>query len=177
MEFLVSFIRFNTDLEGVALETAPQVGYLRLLSTSQAYDMGRFDSEDGRGPSQRQLRVAELLRRELAEYLGRGEVHDPDLDGVSITVGEVRTTPDLRQAWVYVLPLGGQDADVIVQALERNRKEIRHNVTKNIKLKYSPDLKFVVDTSFDQMDATRRMFEDERVRRDVEHDQEDASDT
>jgi len=130
--------------------------------------MSKHHNDSGSGPSQRQLRVAEVLRRELAEALGKGNVHDPDLDGVSITVGEVRTTPDLRQAWVYVLPLGGQDADKIVEALNRNRKEIRHTITKNIKLKYSPDLKFMSDTSFDQMDATRRMFEDEKVRRDIE---------
>ena len=119
------------------------------------------------GPSQRQLRVGELLRRELADMLGRGDIHDPDLDGISITVGEVRMSPDLRQAWVYVLPLGGQNADTIVEALSRNRKEIRHNITKNITLKYSPDLKFVADSSFDRMDATRALFEDEKVKRDV----------
>jgi len=130
--------------------------------------MSKHHKDSGSGPSQRQLRVGEVLRRELAETLGKGNVHDPDLDGVSITVGEVRTSPDLRQAWVYVLPLGGQDAEKIVEALNRNRKEIRHTITKNIKLKYSPDLKFLSDTSFDQMDAARRMFEDERVRRDVE---------
>ncbi len=129
--------------------------------------MSKHHKDSGSGPSQRQLRVAEVLRRELAEALGRGDIHDPDLDGVSITVGEVRTTPDLRQAWVYVLPLGGQDTDKIVEALQRNRGEIRHIVTKNISLKYSPDLKFIADTSFDQMDAARRMFEDERVRRDL----------
>ena len=134
--------------------------------------MSKNRKHEGSGPSQRQLRVAEVLRRELAECLGRGDVHDPDLDGVSITVGEVRTTPDLRQAWVYVLPLGGQDADRIVEALQRNRKEIRHIITKNIKLKYSPDLKFMADTSFDQMDAARRMFADEKVQRDLASDPE-----
>ena len=116
--------------------------------------MSKNHHDSGPGPSQRQLRVGEVLRRELAELLGRGDLHDPDLDGVSVTVGEVRTSPDLRQAWVYVLPLGGQDADIIVEALMRNRKEIRHLMTRNIKLKYSPDLKFIVDESFDRMDAT-----------------------
>lgn len=129
--------------------------------------MSKHHHDPKSGPSQRQLRVGELLRRELAEVLGRGEIHDPDLDGVSITVGEVRTSPDLRQAWVYVLPLGGQDAEKIVEGLTRNRKEIRHIVTKNISLKYSPELKFVADTSFDRMDATRALFEDEKVKRDI----------
>ncbi len=129
--------------------------------------MSKNHHDSGPGPSQRQLRVGEVLRRELAELLGRGDLHDPDLDGVSVTVGEVRTSPDLRQAWVFVLPLGGQDADKIVEALMRNRKEIRHLVTRNIKLKYSPELKFIVDESFDRMDATRALFEDETVKRDV----------
>jgi len=115
--------------------------------TALADFMSKHHKDSGSGPSQRQLRVGEVLRRELAETLGKGNVHDPDLDGVSITVGEVRTSPDLRQAWVYVLPLGGQDAEKIVEALNRNRKEIRHTITKNIKLKYSPDLKFLSDTS------------------------------
>lgn len=134
--------------------------------------MSKHDGHEGRAPSQRQLRVAEVLRRELADVLSRGDVHDPELDGVSITVGEVRTSPDLRLAWVYVLPLGGQDAEKIVEALQRNRKEIRHIITKNIKLKYSPDLKFIADTSFDQMDAARRLFDDETVKRDLASDAE-----
>jgi len=137
--------------------------------------MSKHHREPGSGPSQRQLRVAEVLRRELAEALGKGNIHDPTLDGVSITVGEVRTSPDLRQAWVYVLPLGGQDADRIVEALNENRKEIRHVVTKNIRLKYSPELKFVADTSFDQMDAARRMFQDERVQKDVYAENDDET--
>lgn len=137
--------------------------------------MGKQHHNQSSGPSQRQLRVAEVMRRELAEILGRGAVHDEDLDGVSITVGEVRISPDLRQATVFVLPLGGLDADVIVEALTRNRSEIRHIVTKNIKLKYSPDLKFVIDESFDRMDETRRMFNDERVRRDVVGENDDQS--
>lgn len=131
--------------------------------------MGRNHHQNaGTGPSQRQLRVGEVLRRELAEILGRGAIHDPELDGVSITVGEVRTSPDLRQAWIYVLPLGGQDADRIVTALSENAKEIRRMLTKNVSLKYSPELKFIADESFDRMDATRALFDDERVRRDIE---------
>lgn len=137
--------------------------------------MSKHHAAAGSGPSQRQLRVAEVLRRELAEVLGKGNVHDPELDGVSITVGEVRATPDLRQAWIYVLPLGGQDAEKIVDALNRNRKEIRHTIAKNVKLKYSPDLKFVIDTSFDQMDAARKLFEDERVQQDLRTDSDDQA--
>lgn len=137
--------------------------------------MGKQHHNQSSGPSQRQLRVAEVMRRELSEVLGRGAVHDDELDGVSITVGEVRISPDLRQATVFVLPLGGQDAELIVEALTRNRSEIRHVVTKKIQLKYSPDLKFVVDESFDRMDETRRLFNDERVRRDVDVESDDPS--
>jgi len=89
------------------------LGVICPFPEEKAQKMSKNRNHEGSGPSQRQLRVAEVLRRELAECLGRGDVHDPDLDGVSITVGEVRTTPDLRQAWVYVLPLGGQDAPTI----------------------------------------------------------------
>ena len=121
----------------------------------------------GGGPSQRQLRVGELIRRTLSQVLARGEISDPDLDAVSITVGEVRVSPDLRQATVFVLPLGGRDVERALEALERNKREIRHIVTKSVQLKYSPNMKFLADKSFDQMDETRALFESERVRRDV----------
>lgn len=122
----------------------------------------------GTGPSQRQLRVGELIRRALSEHLARGDIFDPDLAHVSITVGEVRTSPDLRVATVFVLPLGGGNADVVIEALNRNRREIRHILTKSVRLKYSPELKFMADTSFDQMDATTRLLQSDRVRQDIE---------
>src|SRR5690625_2453723 len=128
--------------------------------------MSRFDK--GSGPSQRQLRVGELIRRTLADLLLRGDLHDPDLAGASITVGEVRTSPDLRVATVYVLPLGGHDSDRILAALNRARSEIRRNLTREIRLKFSPEIRFRIDETFDQMDRTREMFADERVRRYVE---------
>lgn len=119
------------------------------------------------GPNQRQLRVAELIRRALSDMLARGDLFDPDLDGVSITVGEVRTSTDLRQALVFVLPLGGQNADLVIEALNRNRHELRRGVTRSVMLKFSPELKFQIDTSFDQMDETRRLLSDPVVQRDV----------
>lgn len=125
----------------------------------------RFSS--GKGPSQRQLRVGELIRHTLSDILSRGEVHDPELNRFSITVGEVRTSADLRVATAYILPLGGRDADLALIALNRNRGELRHLVTKGMTLKFAPELRFMIDETFDRMDETRRMFADERVQRDI----------
>lgn len=122
----------------------------------------------GSGPSQRQLRVGELIRRTLSDVLLRGDVHDPDLNRHSITVGEVRTSPDLKVATAYVLPLGGQGAEDALAALRRNAPELRHLVAKGMTLKYAPQLRFQLDETFDRMDDTRRLFAEERVRRDVE---------
>ena len=130
----------------------------------------RFNT--GPGPSQRQLRVGELIRRTLCDVLLRGDVHDPDLNRHSITVGEVRTSPDLKVATAYVLPLGGHDAQEALAALRRNTRELRHLVAKDMSLKYAPNLRFVLDETFDRMDDTRRIFADERVRRDVEGDED-----
>ncbi|MDS9466786.1 30S ribosome-binding factor RbfA [Paracoccus sp. MBLB3053] len=135
----------------------------------------RFHS--GAGPSQRQLRVGELIRRTLSDVLLRGDVHDPDLNRHSITVGEVRTSPDLKVATAFVLPLGGQGADEALAALRRNQAELRHLVAKAMSLKYAPQLRFVLDETFDRMDDTRRLLNEDRVRRDVEHgDDEDDED-
>lgn len=127
-------------------------------------------SFEGGGPSQRQLKVGETIRRALADILMRGDVHDPELSGVSITVSEVRCSPDLRQATVFVMPLGGVAVDETLAALGRNKGELRRAVTKAVNLKYSPDLRFMLDKSFDRMDETRRMLSQDRVRRDIEED-------
>lgn len=130
--------------------------------------MAKNSYSSGSGPSQRQLRVGELIRRGLSELLQRGEIHDPDLNRLSITVGEVRTSPDLRVATVYVLPLGGKGKDEVVSLLARNKGELRRLVTKKLALKHSPDLRFRLDDTFDKMDETRRLFEQDTVRRDIE---------
>ena len=132
---------------------------------------GRF--QDGAGPSQRQLKVGETIRRALADILMRGEVHDPELSGASITVSEVRCSPDLRQATAYVMPLGGVGLDETLAALARNKGELRRLVARAVKLKYAPDLRFVADESFDRMDETRRLLSQDRVRRDLEGGAED----
>ncbi len=130
--------------------------------------MGKNRHHDGAGPSQRQLRVGELIRRTLAEVLARGDVHDPDLNRMSITVGEVRTSPDLRIATAYVLPLGGKGRDKVVKLLARNKGELRRMVGKKLAMKYSPDLRFQLDETFDRMDDTRRMLSQDAVRRDLD---------
>ncbi|MEO0831172.1 MAG: 30S ribosome-binding factor RbfA [Pseudomonadota bacterium] len=123
---------------------------------------------DGPGPSQRQLRVAELIRRRLSDVLNHGDIHDPDLNRMSITVGEVTCSPDLKVATAYVLPLGGDHRDEALDALRRNRSEIRRTVGKGLALKFSPEIRFQIDETFDRLDTTREMFADENVRRDLD---------
>ncbi|WP_040609835.1 30S ribosome-binding factor RbfA [Pseudooceanicola batsensis] len=130
--------------------------------------MSRNIHNDGPGPSQRQLRVGETIRRALSEILMRGDIHDPDLNRLSITVGEVRTSPDLKVATAFVLPLGGTGQDVVVDLLARNKGELRRMIGKKLGLKFTPDLRFRVDDTFDRMDETRRLFQQDDVRRDVE---------
>jgi len=126
------------------------------------------------GPSQRQLRVGEMLRRAISDVLARGDLYDPDLANTSITVGEVRTSPDLKNATVFVYPLGGQNADNVVAALNKSSGELRYALTKNVTLKHSPKIKFMLDTTFDQMDETHRLLNQENVTRDLDHDDEDV---
>ena len=135
--------------------------------------MAKNKFHDGPGPSQRQLRVGELIRRTLSEVLARGDVHDPDLNRMNITVGEVRVSPDLRIATAYVLPLGGKDADEALKALARNTGELRRLVGKVTGLKHTPELRFLPDDTFDRMEETRRLFADENVRRDLDNDEEE----
>lgn len=129
--------------------------------------MGRNKFHDGPGPSQRQLRVGETIRRALSDVLARGDVHDPDLNRLSITVGEVRTSPDLKIATAYVLPLGGRGQDEVIALLARNKGELRRIVAKKLALKFAPDLRFKLDETFDRMDETREMLNRAEVRRDT----------
>ncbi|SHI82767.1 ribosome-binding factor A [Wenxinia saemankumensis] len=127
-----------------------------------------------KAPSQRQLRVGEEIRRTLSDALMRGDVHDPALAGLSITVTEVEVTADLRIATVFVMPLGGGDREAAISGLKRAKGELRHHVARSMALKHAPDLRFRIDGTFDRMDDTRRMLSDPRVRRDVEARDEDA---
>jgi ribosome-binding factor A len=123
--------------------------------------------ETGRGPSQRQLRVGELIRRALSDVLIRGDVHEPGLSGASITVSEVVITPDLRHATAYVMPLGGAKAPQMLEALGRAKGELRRAVMQGLTLKYAPDLHFRLDDRFDRLDAQRALFERPEIKRDL----------
>lgn len=136
--------------------------------------MSNKRSTPGQGPSQRQLRVGELIRRTLSDVLNRAEIHDPDLNAMSITVGEVSCSPDLKIATVYVMPLmGSVPVDQAIAALARNKAELRHRVSQGLTLKYAPDLRFRPDETFDRLDDTRRMFSDPAVARDLAAGDED----
>lgn len=130
--------------------------------------MARNRFSEGSGPSQRQLRVGELIRRTLSDVLNKGEIHDPELNRLSLTVGEVSVSPDLKVATAYVVPLMGDGQDEALDLLKRNKAELRRAVSKQLTLKFSPELRFRIDDTFDRLDEARRMFADERVRRDVE---------
>ena len=127
------------------------------------------------GPTQRQLRVGELIRRTLSEVLARGEVHDPDLNRIPITVGEVVGLRDLKTATAYVLPLGGAGRDEMLARLPQ-QAELRRAVTRGLALKFSPELRFAIDETFDRLDDTRRLFAEDRVRRDIEAEDEGGDD-
>lgn len=130
--------------------------------------MAKTRPHSGGTPGQRQLRVGEVIRRALSEILARGDLHDEALAHVSITVSEVRVSPDLRHATAFVMPLGGVNTREVVKALGRNRVELRRLVTDRIDLKFSPELGFEPDTRFDQMDRTRELLRSAPVRRDLE---------
>ena len=125
-------------------------------------------TENPTGPSQRQQRVAELVRHALAEVLSRGDVQDPVLSGHVITVPEVRMSPDLRLATAYVMPLGGRDERPVLEALERNKKALRTEVAHRLKnLRYAPDLRFRRDETFDEMARIDALLRTEKVQRDI----------
>ncbi len=119
-------------------------------------------------PSQRQLRVGELVRHALSNALARGETRDPALDGVVITVPEVRMSPDLKIATVYVMPLGGGDREGLVKALARDAKLLRREVAGRVSLKYMPELRFRMDETFDEAARIDRLLDSDTVRRDLD---------
>jgi len=125
------------------------------------------------GPTQRMLRVGELVRHALAGLFARGEIEDPTLEGKVITVPEVRMTPDLKLANVYVMPLGGQDAEAVVEALNHHKRFIRGRVAPEVDLKFAPDLKFFVDETFDAFGKIDALLRSDRVQQDLHHDDDD----
>jgi len=126
------------------------------------------------GPSQRQLRVGETLRHALAEILVRGDIRDPDLAGVSVTITQVLPSGDMRHATAYCEPLGGKNADKIVAALNRHKAYLRGQMGHLIALKFTPELRFVEDKSFAEAERIENILKSERVRRDLaKHDDDE----
>ena len=119
------------------------------------------------GPSQRQLRVGETLRHALAEILVRGDIRDPDLMGVSVTITQVLPSGDMRHATAYCEPLGGKNADKIVAALNRHKAYLRGEMGHLIALKFTPELRFVEYTSFAEAERIENILKSERVQRDL----------
>lgn len=130
----------------------------------------RTNSQTAAGPSQRQLRVGEMLRHALAELLTRREFHDDVLTDNVITVAEVRMSPDLKLATAYVTPLGGSDVAPVLEALDRNKRYIRTSIAKAVKLKYAADLRFRADERFDEALHIESLLNSPEVRRDIDGD-------
>ncbi|MBN9453497.1 MAG: 30S ribosome-binding factor RbfA [Bosea sp.] len=120
------------------------------------------------GPSQRQLRVGELIRHALAEMLARGDIHDDVLARHVVTVPEVRLSPDLKLATCYIMPLGGQDIAAVLKALDANKRYLRGEIAHRVNLKYAPDLRFRADESFAEAERIDALLDTEAVRRDTQ---------
>lgn len=130
--------------------------------------MSRAHHQTGAEPSQRMLRVAELIRHAMAEMLSRGEVNDPELGRQVVTIPKVRMSPDLKLATVYVMPLGGENCAVVVSALDRHKKFLRGEIARKINLKFAPDIRFKVDDSFENSARIDALLNSEKVRRDLD---------
>ncbi len=131
--------------------------------------------QQGGEPSQRMLRVAELIRHALSDLLSRGSIVDPVLDGHVITVPVVRMSPDLKLATAYVMPLGGRDMAPVIEALDRHRKALRTEVAHRIAMKFAPDLRFKADQSFDYGAKIDAILDSPKVKQDLEK-REDEND-
>lgn len=119
-------------------------------------------------PNQRQLRVAELIRHKLAEMLARGDIHDDVIADHVVTIPEVRMSPDLRLATIYLMPLGGSDRQPVLDAFNRHKRYIRGEIGRKINLKFAPDIRFSVDDTFDEAERIDRLLASPEVRRDLE---------
>ena len=120
------------------------------------------------GPSQRQQRVAELVRHALAEVLARGDIQDPVLASHVVTIPEVRMSPDLKIATAYVMPLGGADERPVIKALAQNKGTLRAEVARRVNLKFAPDLRFLRDETFDEAARIDALLRSDKVKQDIE---------
>jgi ribosome-binding factor A len=130
--------------------------------------MSRAHHSNSGEPSQRMLRVAELIRHSMAELLARGDVLDPVLETHVVTVPRVRMSPDLKLATIFVMPLGGQDATEVIAALERNKKFLRGEVVRKVNLKFAPDIRFRMDESFENAARIDALLNSAKVRGDLD---------
>jgi ribosome-binding factor A len=146
----------------------------RVMTTIRISIMPRHHQKSSAsGGSQRQLRVGETVRHAVAEILAHGNVHDPDLEGLIITVPEVKMSPDLKLATVYVMPLGGRDTDKVITALARNKKFLRGEVAHRVNLKFAPDLRFRIDDRFDEAERIEKLLRTPEVQRDLAPDSDE----
>jgi ribosome-binding factor A len=129
--------------------------------------------ESPAGPSQRALRVGELIRHAMSELLTRGDVHDPVLEGHLITVPEVRMTPDLRLATIYVMPLGGRDIEPVLEALDRNKRYLRGEIAHRVNLKFAPEIRFRADERFDEAERIEKLLRTPAVQRDLKREDDE----
>jgi ribosome-binding factor A len=125
------------------------------------------------GGSQRQLRVGELIRHELADMLTRGDIHDPVIQAHMITVPEVRMTADLRLATIYVMSLGGRDVEAVIGALDRNKRFVRGEIARRVNLKFAPEIRFRVDERFDEAERIEKLLRTPQVQRDLDGEKDD----
>jgi ribosome-binding factor A len=123
--------------------------------------------DQSQGGSQRQLRVGELIRHELANMLSRGDIHDPVIQAHMITVPEVRLSTDLRLATIYIMPLGGRDEEDVLAAFDRNKKYVRGEIARRVNLKFAPEIRFRVDERFDEAERIEKVLRTPVVRRDL----------
>jgi ribosome-binding factor A len=130
--------------------------------------------KSGPEASQRQLRVSESVRHAIAEILAQGGVHDPVLEGHLITVPEVRMSPDLKLATIYVMPLGGRDTELVLKALDHNKKFLRGEVSRRVSLKFAPELRFRADDRFDEAERIEKLLRTPAVQRDLQHDSDES---
>lgn len=129
--------------------------------------MARKPNLQGSGPTQRQLRVGELIRHALAEMLARGDIHDDVLAKHVITVPEVRLSPDLKLATAYIMPLGGEDVAPVLKALDGHKRYIRGEIAHRVNLKYAPDIRFRQDESFAEAARIDALLDSDKVRQDT----------
>ena len=132
--------------------------------------MSKSKFENDGGPSQRVLRVGENIRHALSDIFLRGEIRDPTLEGVSVTVTEVRCSPDLRNATIFVMPLAGKNEKKVVEGLNENVKFIRGQLSKRVRMKYLPNLKFISDHSFGTVDHMEDLLNSAHVIQDLKKD-------